>query len=375
MFRMMLLLLVFIAPSLASAQSFYISPRIGDGSEANPYRAYSDPGAWSDCSPIGTRFICSGPSVPNQVGVIEIPGSRAAALTGPQKAALAATLGIPIKNTVEELLFDLVDNTGVKLRRDRNGRQHLKVHGVELASRPAPLASYIPDVLRAVDTIFHLPVLVPKYMLSTAVAWAASIASGFGCANNASLDCEGVAWDEFGSACAIVSNQAECLPSSTAQSIARATTAMATDDITASVDIVSFTLGPSTASSCGPMVRKDATADVTYYTTDAVLASSGELSSFRTARRNLGVNTVIASNTQDYVANDRLTVIADDNDITGKVNGIILMGPTTDGSPITGNLYAGIRGTGSHSTASTCVFDNFTSADYTAGRRPLVMFQ
>ncbi len=171
--RCWLMLLLLCLPSLASAQTvLYLSPKLGDGSSGNKLRAHQS-GAWKDCLDLGSHMLCAGPAVPNEVGVVALPTDKDAVLTGPERAALAATLGRAAKNTVQDTLWDIADAAGKPFRRDRNGQQHIKVHGMEMGTRAAPLASYLPDLRRALDVAFHLPVLVPSYMVAVATAWAA----------------------------------------------------------------------------------------------------------------------------------------------------------------------------------------------------------
>jgi hypothetical protein len=366
---LLLLTLLLLGPILAQAQVTYISPKIGTGTEADPFRAYPG-GTWHDCMDLKTHFLCQGQSAPVAIGVIVLSPDASSRLSGAQKILLQVVTGRVVSaDTFEDLISAILDTKAIVLPPQTDNRQHLKIHGRELWSRPAPLGAFIPAVLKNLDVAFHLPIVIPTYLVSTAVAWAASFTDDFDCSNATPLDCD-QDWTTYTGAAEILTNQAVLTATSTAAE-ARAEVQVTTTHYEATADIEAFTRSGSSAS-CGPMIAKDNSATRTFYTMQVILRSSGELNQFTMNRRDAGTSTELASVTTDWIAGDKLTIRNNEttDQVTGLVNDVIVVGPTTDGSPITGS-YGGVRAAGVTGN-NPCTVDNFSIKD--VGRRAVGPF-
>jgi hypothetical protein len=372
--KLLLTILLFLLSVQAQAQVYYLSPKIGTGTDADPYRAHQA-GAWMDCTDLKTHMLCAGPSVPVQAGVLPLSILASDRLTALQKTALQVVTGKTVSaDTFEALMTDIIDTKAITLLPHSDNRQHLKVHGVELWSRPAPLKAFIPGVLHALDAAFHLPILAVDYAVSATVAWAASISDTFTATNGNFEGCEArgcsLTWTEYsGSGWTIVSNQASGTVTN-GSSEARAESALTTGNHEATVTVVSFSLDTSTDSHCGPIVRKDNTTTRTYYIHYASLLSAGELSSHKLGKRVAAAHTTLATDTTDVSAGETITTVISSDQLSGKRNGSVLLGPTTDGDISDANTYTGIR-IGTTSGASTCVLDGFSAQDTASFFGPL----
>jgi len=164
-------------------------------------------------------------------------------------------------------------------------------------------------------------------------------------------------WDVNGSNQAVVA-------STTGAAYARADTDMATDDHLCELTVIALSRGAGTSVGVGPSCRKNATATDTHYLFWGAIDASSN--SHYLYRGNAGSYTQLGStNTQDVTLNEVMQVKADANDVTGSRDGVALVGPVTDGSPITGNLRGGIRGY-SLSGADSIVIDTVRIADLAA---------
>src|SRR3990167_3942413 len=151
-----------------------------------------------------------------------------------------------------------------------------------------------------------------------------------------------LSWTEFIGDMDVVSTQARVGTAGTS-AVARANSDLATDDhYTESVTPI-LTLGTSSQVISGVFCRKDSTAADTFYLYHAAITSAP-------ANRHQLLKRVAATQTQlgsddatDYVTNEIMSIEADGSAITGKLNGVVSVGPITD-TAITGNLRCGLRG-------------------------------
>lgn len=361
----LLLLLAFWAPD-AYAQVSYISPKIGTGTDADPFRPRRTAGQWDDCSDLGTHFLCEGASVPSGAGVIQIATGALSRTSAAQRRALQSVTGKAVTaSTFEEVLTDIIDSKNITLEPAKDNRQHFKLHGKEVWSRPAPLKAFVPGVMRKIDAALHLPI----EMISVTVAWATTLATETFTASNGDLTgCEGRGcthtWTEplTSKDWTIVSNQANT--ATTAGGTGRNQSALATGDHESQATLIAFAASGGSAARCGVVLRKDNGATDTFYRFVASYPA-GVATEYEFQRRAAGVTTSLATNAQDPVANDIIKGRIQGNDYTGIVNGSTLIGPTTDASPITSaNTYVGIFMNAGGSSSASCTLDNFIGNDY-----------
>ena len=373
-FILLLLALFLYQVPQAYAQVTYISPKIGTGTDADPFRPHRTVGAWDDCVDLTSHFLCTGSVVPSGTGVVAVSPDASSRISAAQKTALQSVTGKAVTaDTFDALMTDIIDSKGINLRPHTDNRQHLKIHGRELWSRTAPLKAFVPGVLEKLDVAFHLPITIPTQLLSTAVAWATTLATETFTATNGDLaGCEGRGcihtWTEpLGGNWTIVSNAANVTV--LAGGLARNDSTLATGDQEVSATLVSLSITGGGFARCGVIARKDNGATDTFYRGFADKA--GTL--YETQRRAAGATTSLATNGQDPVDGDVIRMRVVDDEVSYYVNDILLIGPTTDASPITSaNTYTGIWANASTTTIN-CSLDNFNAADYSVAvsRRPI----
>lgn len=359
------------------AQSTYISPKIGSGTDVDPFRPRRTVGGWDECIDLTSHFLCMGSTVPSGAGVLPLSTNASSRLNVSEKLALQAVTGkVVAADTFQDLVTDILDTKGIVLEPEKDNRQHLRLRGREVWARPAPLKAFVPGVVRKLDAALHWPL----DMLSASVAWAASIAETFTATDGNLAGCEARGcthtWTEplAGKDWTIVSNQANV--ATLTGGLGRNDSALATGDHEVTATVVSFASTGGGIARCGVAARKDNAGTDTFYRFFGDTPAGGTLS-YEIQRRAAGATTSLASNAQDPVANDVLKLRVQGSDLSGYVNGVLLIGPVTDGSPITSaNTYTGIWANASTSTFS-CTIDGFSAADYTAAvvrQRGAVMF-
>lgn len=335
--QILLTIVLLSVSSLAQAQVLYLSPRIGAGTEANPYRAH---GVYRDCTPLGGYFICEGPSVPNETGVVGLPLTKATRLSAGQKTALGTVTGRAAKDTVEDVVWDLADLSGRKYLIDKAGFQHIKIRGRELAVRPAPLASRIPDMLHALKDAF-----------STVVAWAASpLSETFTCADDSdgTYACD-FTWSRTGGSTAeIVSNTLRTVNSSATQILTN-TTVLDSADMLHRVEIVQIDRASATSRAGGPAIRYLNSSNYLFCTLRD--AASDEM-----VFGEVVANVLTELSTASVTAANGDTVEARcvGDQCSCRHNSVVVIGPTTEASHQTEDNI-GIRFTGSGTDASALV--------------------
>lgn len=344
-----LLLCMWSAPAWADV--VYLSPIVGDGSEGSPFRPHHNPGAWYDCSPLKTQYLCAGPSLPNAPGVILLPTEKSAQLSPDSMISLRLSR----KATLNKAIWTVVDADKLNVR-PHQGRQRIRVHGMELAERSAPLRAYIPII---VDGVMHFAKAFSTYIVSPTVAWAATVTETFNCANaTGSLTCDQTWTNITGTLWDIASNQASKTVTGAAR--ARAGTPADTDDHIVTVTLANLATTGGGFGRCGVLGRKDNTGTATHYSFHA--NSNSGTQQHETARFNSATFTSLATVNTAPSNGTVLGLVMDGNDISGTINGVVVVGPTTDGSPITGNTYGGVYSGTSVSTFS-CQLDNWQIAD------------
>lgn len=370
----MLILLLFVLSllpaNIASAQATYLSPKIGTGTDADPFRPRRTGITWDDCTDLGSHFLCEGSGVPTGTGVIALSTSKAARLSAGDRTALQSVTGKAVAaSTFDELMTDIIDTKAIQIEPSRDNWQHLKLHGKEVWSRPAPLKSFLPQVERKLYAALHLPIDA----VSVAVAWATTLATETFTASNGDLaGCQSRGcthtWTEplASTDWTIVSNQANT--ATTAGGTGRNDSALASGDHQSQATLAAFSASGGSAARCGVIMRKDSGSTDTFYRWVASYPA-GVATEYEMQRRAAGVTTSLATNAQDPVANDVLIGRIVGSDYTGIVNGSTLVGPTTDASPITSaNTYTGIFSNAGGSTTNSCTLDDFSAADVTTGR-------
>lgn len=367
------LILALMAVPVQAQTVYYLSPVQGAGTDADPYRALKS-GTWNDCTDLRSNptlgagyLLCAGPSVPG--GAIAIPTDLTTRLTTLQKTALQTVLGKTVTaTTVQDFIGEMVVENGVSLRRLGDGRNHLYLRGKDLWSRPAPIA-WRELYLAAL----RFPVTATDVLLdavfSAPLAWAASVSNSFNCANNASLTCDGVTVTEFsGSSWGIVSNTAQ-LSNTVATNAARMEFDLNSNSMLVGATITALNRNSATEAHVGLIARKENSATITYYYgMGKDLAGTDE---YEFGHVVTGSRTALGTSTADTPSvGDLMELIIDGDQLSFRVNGVVLLGPTTNTS-ITGDFRrAGLRSSGSGTADNTVGLDNWYARDYTV-RRPI----
>jgi len=366
-----LLLLLLIIPIPAKAVEYFATYE-GTGTESDPFRAHSNI-INTECTSLrldNTRIngiaLCSGPTLPVRAGVRQI--DLTAPLTSQQKTFLASVLGRPItETTVGEVLSAIVDANAINLKRSRDGKQRLMVKGQEVWSRSAPLASYVPDILHWLNVAFHLPVVVPAYLVSVTTAWAAtSVAETFTCPDDTdgTYVCDHT-WTRYtGTAAAgIVSNTLR-MTNAAATNLLYNSTALDSTDMLHRITIKTLTRVSATNAEAGPGVRHTGTSTSTYafcVLRDAAspIARVGNvLDGVATEDGTVGVT---------IGSDDTLETRAVGDQLSCKHNGVTILGPLTDNTG-SGNVKGMVRFSGSGGADSLATVDDSFAQVVTARR-------
>lgn len=368
--RIVVLMAVLAIPLLSHAQTvYYLSPVQGSGTETDPYRA-RNAATWHECVELpdwrggsarpGPFMLCESLSVP--VGGIPLPPDMTSVLTAVQRAAVQALLGRAVPTgKVFDLLADVIDANKIPMRKFGDGRNHLILKGKDVWSRPAPIAwgEIYRDALRfpvvAMHALFDAAISAP-------LAFAASLTTGFTCANSVSLDCNGLDFISFsGGGWGITSNQA-VLNNSVVANLERVDTNLATNNMLVGATICGLARNSATEATVGVLGRKEASATQTYYY--AVGKDTATTDEFEfgyvvgASRTALGTSSVDTPGVGDL-----LELIIDDDQISVRVNGIVRLGPTTNTSVSSDFRQAGIRAFGSGTADNSVCLDDWYAYD------------
>ena len=194
------------------------------------------------------------------------------------------------------------------------------------------------------------------------ISGGATITESFDTADSDTLG-PNLTWTELTGDWDIVSNEA-ALQTTATRAYVRANTPLATDDHYSQIKMTND-FGGGTYWEIAPMCRKDNSGTITCYLLIAQNINVGN-EGRALYRINSGSLTSLASDTGLITVNDIFRIEADADQLTGKVNGSTVLGPTTDGSPITGNLYCGFEGYHGN-TAGVVRCDLFEAGDLAAG--------
>lgn len=348
-----------VIPNAQVAKPVYVSPVDGTGTDDDPFRSrcLGLPGAGNiDLSPWGIqRYICTSDVLPSDTrGIIQLGDSLRASLTTQQKSALDTLLGRTLTaTTIDQAIVEIVRD---KIRAGKDGK--LKIYlgdRVPMYQRTA-WVPFEDHGLVADVTNYALHVIAPT------LAWATAIAEDWNCSNSTTLTCD-LTWTEFfGTEWAIVSNQVAVSGlTGVIQKEARADSALAGDDHWAQATIVSATADSGGTVRCGPIARKANDATRTFYMFVPNMVNNA-FTQYETARRSAGSLTSIATNATDPVAGEVVQIYVDGSDISGYVDGVLRVGPTTDAN-ISGNTYTGIAYSSNNPTTQSCVLDDFSAED------------
>lgn len=368
-------LLVWAAvPQAETPRVVYLATIQGDGSESNPFRATGTGTVTNQgcidlrADPTGStgRMLCAADTLPAGAGINQLGDTLLENMTPVRRAVLEAVFGVTLSGaTVTEIIAELLithaRTDGSRWRpllAGKDGKFHLWLgQRTEAWTQTAWLYPYIQDnglVADATNAVLHAA--------EPAVAWAASLAEDFNCANSAALTCD-LTWTEFsGTAWEIASNQARVTGLTGVNlASARADISLATNNHWAQVKLIASTSDNSGEVRCGPIARKDNTGTSTFYTFNSVQANN-VFTDFDVRKRVSGSATTLGTDTTNPAANDVLRVYVDGSSVSGYVNGALSVGPITDTS-ITTNNYGGISYSANNTTTQSCILDDFAAQD------------
>jgi hypothetical protein len=341
MSHLILVFFLFCAvPSLSHAQAIYLAPYEGDGTDANPFRAtglllgHTCKSMRSSEQQQTGYGLCKGPMVPVRAGVINLSGKRA--ITKADRDQMLADSSITTTaTTFNGLISELVDSQNVKLA-SKAGRQRIIIGNDEIWSRPAPLSSYIPDILLA-------PVKVADWLISTPVAWAAAtLTEDWNCADDSTspFTCDHSWVRSVGSTATLASNSLRNV-NSVGSNVFYNDTSLDSTDMRHRVTIASISQGTATNVAGGAVVRHAGAAGSTYIYCVARDAASDEIEYGHVSSGALTTDGTVSAT----VANgDTIESIAVDGQVSCKHNGVLVLGPLTE-STGDGNVLVELCGT------------------------------
>lgn len=359
------LLVLFILACLAppvGAEEFSLVNTVGTGTDTDPIRAENCPSASPKIQLGATgKWVCRSATLPSKA--IALAQTTSEPLSTKSKTDAGTALGKTVDATsVTDLLKKELIDTGI-VQPSKDGKLKIYFGSQELLYQKTAWVPFedhglVADLWNRQKDAANL---VYRYTLEPAIAWAVTLATET--FTNSDGDLGGRthvhAWTEHaGTGWTITSNEA--FIDANAQSEAWMGSALDTDDHTVTVTLVSLEANAA-LTRCGPTGRNPGTATRTHYAFAADANTAG--AEFNLYRRVAGAFTSLATNAQDPVNGDTIQIILDGTTYEGKVNGVTLIGPTTDGSPITGNLYAGIAFNSSAGTGKICRLDNLIAAD------------
>ncbi|MGL5935842.1 MAG: hypothetical protein ACRCZI_09495 [Cetobacterium sp.] len=301
----------------------------------------------------------------DMTGVIELSNALNGTIPPLQKVVLRSVLGAVGNqlnaDTMDELLPQLlIDFPKSKaglwkgLRAAKDGKYHIWL-GAQVWQQTAWLYPAVRDNGIVAD-IQNLALA----MVRPAVAWAASFAEDWNCADSTTIDCD-LTWSEFtNTGLQIVSN---ALTGGVGLGEARITSALDSDDMEAQVTLVSMTRNGTGIISCHVFARKDSTNVRTWYAAHSTLDSSGD--NYGLSKRVVSTSTTLGETAGTPTTGIVVTVKVDGDQISSYRNGALAFGPVTDTS-ISGNTYAGVYSNQTTTPTSSCVMDNFAVSDTAA---------
>jgi hypothetical protein len=362
--KLLMLALSVVLVASAQADEYYFSATLGTGSDTNKYRAGCAPGASSiDLRAATGRdlWICRSTSSVGATNAVILAGTDK--VLG-NKVNVALAMGRVVKGSIQsvpDLLRDLLVDSGV-IKAGRDGKYKIYLGDPDPIWQATQLTY---DTLGLEDRgkLADLWNLV-----ETSVAYAATLSTET--FTNSDGDLAGRThvhpWSEpVGTGWTILTNRANNTTGGGTQ-LGRLDTSLDTDDFTVTADLTALSRTGGGFARCGIVGRKDNSATQTYYRFYAEkVAATWELD-----RVNAGTATSLGSVATAPADGDVMLLVMDASTITGKVNGATVIGPVTDGSPITGNTYAGIYSNKS-TTTMNCDIDNMIVVDitYSVGRR------
>ncbi|MDH5251959.1 MAG: hypothetical protein OEW25_01430 [Nitrospira sp.] len=339
--------------SLAHAQVTYFATYEGTGTEGDPFRAHSNiPG--TECKSLRANetnaagvALCSGPSLPIRAGVVSV--DLVGTLSTPQKAVLGALLGRAVaETTIEGVLSAVLDARAVPLRRWSDGRQRIVIHGREIWSRPAPLASYLPDIWHAVKNIFTAP-----------IAWAAAtLSEDWNCADDTTPNyvCDQT-WVLSTGSTATMEGNALRNTNSTSTNVLYSTSTLDATDMQHRVTVSSIDRGTATNVAGGPAIRNPGTGTSTYVYCVLRDAATDQVELGHVVTGSL---TSDSTDTVTVANGDTIETIGIGDQVSCKHNSVTVLGPLTENTG-SGNVNINVRfsGSGTATTTSVVLDDSF----------------
>lgn len=360
MMRSLLTGLLLLFASSALAEEFYFASTLTDPSSGT-FRSGCAPGSTSiDLRSTTGKdlWICRSASSVGAVGKIALASTARETLSAKSRTDIVSVLGKSIKagsQTVPDLLKELLIDSG-RLQPSKDGK--LKIYlgdadpiYVQTAGLPFNDHGLVADAIN-----FGAGVLDPDKAWATVLATETFTASDGDLTGAATVH----TWTEFGIAgWTIASNRVTTTTTATGANNARNGTTLATDDMQVEADLITVSHTGGGFTRCGVMLRKDANTTQTYY---AFIADS-TVTGWELVKRVANVTTSLATSTQDPInGTDRMKGVIDGSSLSGQVNGVTVVGPTTD-VDITGFTYSGIYGHAS-TTTFNCTLDNVLAQDY-----------
>lgn len=374
---MLWILLAFLFADPVQA-AVYLCPTDGDGSDANPYRSRALSELLDGRGNVDLRddvtqpglMLCESDALPtNSVGVVSIGADRASSVSAQTRAAITvATKGAVNGTTAEAIIKELVIP---RLPTPKAGKDY---EIIVSPSKPMvkEVASLATDLYYKglAATVKERGALAASVIADSIVSVAHALnltTETFDCANASPIGTCVHAWvPKNATGLDIVSNQASMTGVLNYADDYLNAAVSTTDHEFSAIFVNVAHSGGGTNTSCSITGRNTATTSHTYYRTVVAIQTTGELNAVHLFRTVSESSTVLATDTTDWVANDRLAVRMVGTTISARKNGVQILS-ATDGTITTGN-YGGLRYF-SDGTSSTCIWDNVIGRDITTARR------
>jgi hypothetical protein len=350
----------FVSTSVEAQQTdfLYIATYEGTGTEADPFRAHSNIRG-TECTELRSDqtkgmglALCEGPVLPTRAGIRDLTGKRTIAKA--DRDSLLAAGGVSLTSTTfDGLISELVDKQNISLAR-QNGRQRISIKGKEVWSRPAPLASYLPDAVGVLKTAFHLPVSIPSYIVSTATAWAAAtLNETWTCADDSDgyYSCDNTWTRGGGSVIAIVSNTLRTINSVAVQFVFVTGAGVDSTNMYHRLTLTNIARGTATDVAGGPGIRHTGNATATYV---YCVARDGATDELEYGQLVAGLRTSSGTVAATVANGDTVEVRAVEDQLSCKHNNVTVLGPITNNTG-NGNVRPAIRMSGSGTATTTSV--------------------
>lgn len=343
-------------PQAQDTRQFYLSPVDGSGTESDPWhsRCVAMQGMGNiDLRPYGVdAFLCASNDLPKDMTGVEQIGASYKSALGGRKGALNAKFEKALTaDTVEDLIIEVI---GPKIRAGKDGK--LKIYlgdkspvYQQTAWMPVRDGGLVADLGNAA-----LGLIEPT------LAWAATFTDSF---NGADSNLAGdLTWTEFtGTNWTRTSNVARAASSTASAAEARADHDTDTDDqAIQATQTYNYTAAGGQVR-CTVMGRKDSSGTRTYYGF-GVQRDVG-VDAYRLLHRVAGSPTTIADSAGATASGTTIQLIMDGTSLSGVVDGVVVVGPTTDAT-ISGNTRGGIVYVG-FGGSDNCTIDNLSIQDYT----------